>query len=69
MYRNDVQIPKYEGVILRGKGQPIVTIVKYRYLLLLAEQKQLNRWRCGCGLPVVSRKHVGALWPHLANIG
>jgi len=67
--QDGVQIPKYEGVILRGKGRPIVTIVKYRYLLLWAEQKQLNRWRCRCGLPVGSRKHVGALWPHLANIG
>jgi len=44
-----VQIPPWEGAILRGKGRPIV---KYRDTLRSPMRKRLNRSRCrlDCGL-------------------
>jgi len=44
-----VQIPPWEGAILRGKGRPIV---KYRDTLRSPVRIRLNRSRCrlGCGL-------------------
>jgi len=61
-----VQIPPWEGAILRGKGPSYG--IKYRYTLWSYMRKQLNRSRCrlDCwlGLAQVIMNWMGSRCPH-----